>query len=220
MSGLERLKSRFFVDTDERMDHLLYDLPKTWWSRPYEYAWCASFATEQSVVLDAACGIGHPFKFFLGERCKSTFACDADPRIESFPDILEDIRQNVGEAAAAAAAAQIRPDTVAYARANLVALPYQDASFDLIFCISVLEHLSPADCAQSLREFSRTLKASGRLVLTFDYPTVNLEALERQLEEAGLAFSAEVDYVLPDHAVHSTLWGDLYVFRAVLQKKV
>lgn len=221
MSGLDELKSRFMVDTDARIDHLIFDLPKSWWSRPYEYAWCASFAWDGAVVLDAACGISHPFKFFLGERCRLAYACDQDARINSTAEIVAEVRANIGEKAAVQAAARIRPGGPLHlAQANLAALPYEDACFDLIYCISVLEHLSVNDCLQALKEFHRTLKPSGKLILTFDYPTVNLEILRRQMDEAGLEYMADVDYNLPPNAVHSTMWGDLYVFRAALRRRV
>jgi ubiquinone/menaquinone biosynthesis C-methylase UbiE len=220
MPESEQLQSRFFVDTDERSDHLVYDLPASWWSRPYEYAWCASFVSSDAIVLDAACGIGHPFKFYLDRHCRETHACDADLRIESTDGILEDARQHVGEAAARILENELtRPHRISLKLANLVSLPYVDASFDRIFCISVLEHLSPGDCAQALKEFSRTLASTGKLVLTFDYPTVNLEVLKRQIQDAGLHFCSTVDDTLPANAVHSTMWGDLYCFRAVLEKK-
>ncbi|WP_258525468.1 hypothetical protein [Paenibacillus sp. YN15] len=64
-----------------------------------------------------------------------------------------------------------------------------------------------------------SLKPSGKLILTFDYPTVNLETLRRQMDEAGLEYMADVNDSLPANAVHSTMWGDLHVFRAALRKR-
>ncbi len=90
--------------------------------------------------------------------------------------------------------------------------------FDTIFCISVLEHLSPADQLASLREFHRTLKPDGLLVLTFDYPTVDLARFEADAEEAGYRFPGSTDWTRPEDAITSELWGRLYRFRAVLQK--
>lgn len=220
MSVSDQLKSRFIVDTDNRIDHMIYDLPKDWWSRPYEYAWCASFASEEKVVLDAACGVCHPFKFYLSQHCKKVYACDLDPRITSTSHILDDIRVNVGEAGVAAAAPYISPSPkLSYAFANLIALPYVDDSFDLVYCVSVLEHLPSPDRATALKEFSRTLKPQGMLILTVDYPTVDLEELPVQLQAAGFKFAGEVDYERPENVVHSTMWGpDLSIFRLALVK--
>ncbi len=220
MSGLNQLQSRFIVDTDERVEHMIYDLPKSWWSRPYEYAWCSSFVSDEAVVLDAACGISHPFKFFLAEHCKMTYACDLDPRILSTESILKNIRDDIGvQEAEAAEVKRYTADTLALAHANLTSLPYENDLFDLIFCISVLEHMPVKDCVKAMEEFKRTLKPDGKLILTFDYPTVNLNVMDRMFDELGLEYADQVDYALPDHAVHSKMWGSLYIFRAVLRKR-
>ena len=64
------LTTRFFNTNDKRMDTVVFPLPSHWWSRFYEYAWAAEFCSENDVVLDAACGIPHPFKFYLAGKCK------------------------------------------------------------------------------------------------------------------------------------------------------
>ncbi len=220
MPGLNHLESRFIVDTDERIEHMIYDLPKSWWSRPYEYAWCSSFVSDEAVVLDAACGIPHPFKFFLAEHCRMTYACDLDPRILSNEAILEDIRNNIGVKEAETAESKgYTKDTLVLSKADLTDLPYEDSLFDLIFCISVLEHMPVKDCVKAMEEFKRTLKPDGKLILTFDYPTVNLNVMDRMFDELGLEYVDQVDYTLPDHAVHSSMWGKLYIFRAILRKR-
>ncbi|WP_410512006.1 methyltransferase domain-containing protein [Paenibacillus sp. BR2-3] len=209
--------SRFFVNDDDRREKLIYDLPDSWWSRPYEYEWCTNFISPHDTVLDAACGISHPLKFHLAGICEEVYACDVDKRILSEEAIRLEIARDIGEEAAREVFRR-RMDTLHLTHANLTALPYDDESFDTIFCISVLEHLSSQDTIYALREFHRTLNGEGLLVLTFDYPTVNLALLNDLFLQAGFVYWGETDFDLPADAVFTGLWGGLNCFRAVLKK--
>ena len=59
-------------------------------------------------------------------------------------------------------------DTAAHAHADLVgpieAIPAADASFDLVLCIQVLEHVD--DPAQAVRELARVTRPGGRVLLS------------------------------------------------------
>lgn len=210
--------SRFFVNTDERRDELIYKLPDTWWSRPFEYAWCTHFVSSHDVVLDAACGISHPLKFYLSEICEEVHACDLDARIERMEDVLFEITADVGEEAAWEVQSTVTP-RLHLSQANLTALPYEDEYFDTVFCISVLEHMEPQDQFQALQEFNRILNDEGLLILTFDFPTVNLNMISALLHYAGFQFWGETDFSLPPDAVRTEAWGGLNCFRAVLKKR-
>ncbi|OKP77928.1 methyltransferase type 11 [Paenibacillus helianthi] len=209
--------SRFFVNADARRDKLVYDLPESWWSRPYEYEWCTNFVSPHDVVLDAACGISHPLKFYLASYSAEVHACDMDARILSRDAIMEEISGDIGEEAALLAGAA-RTNRLHLAQANLTSLPYENEFFDTIFCISVLEHLSLEDSVRAVREFHRTLNEEGLLVLTFDYPTVNLLRINEVLLQAGFEYWGETDFKLPADAVRTEQWGGLSCFRAVLKK--
>ena len=50
------------------------------------------------------------------------------------------------------------------ANLNIESLPFADASFDLVTCTEVIEHLE--HYRQTLREMHRVLKPAGRLVVT------------------------------------------------------
>ncbi len=179
--------------------------------------WCINFISPHGVVLDAACGIPHPLKFYLAGVCAEVYACDVDRRIVSREAVLQEIDQVVGGKAAGQVLAR-RTTNLHLAEANLTGLPYEDESFDTIFCISVLEHLTLEDTVLTLREFHRTLNDEGLLVLTFDYPTVNLNVMNELLLQAGFQYWGETDFELPADAVHTDMWGGLHCFRAVLRK--
>ncbi|GAB6988676.1 class I SAM-dependent methyltransferase [Paenibacillus pini] len=214
----EHLESRFIKFSDPKINKLVYPLPTTWWSRPYEYQWCRAFVNAQHTVLDAACGISHPFKFYLTQQSKKAYACDSDPLICSFEDILRDIRTDIGEAAAAKIASEFE-DNHLFTQASITALPYEDKLFNTIFCISVLEHLQPDHAMEALQEFNRTLQDDGQLILTLDYPTVNLEFFQTLVHDTGFDFCAGTNFDLPSDALHTDQWGGLYCFRAALKKQ-
>lgn len=47
------------------------------------------------------------------------------------------------------------------------ALPVQDASFDAVLCLEVIEHLAAGEREPALREMVRALRPGGRLIVTF-----------------------------------------------------
>ncbi|MFA4136963.1 MULTISPECIES: class I SAM-dependent methyltransferase [unclassified Brevibacillus] len=111
-------------------------------------------------------------------------------------------------------------DGIHYCRANLTYLSYSNQKFDTISCISVLEHLEDPVMVQAFSEFHRVLKDDGQLVLTFDYPLINLARLQQVLAEVGLQFSGDVSFEMPTDVVYSDLYAPrLFFFRALLKKK-
>lgn len=210
--------SRFIRRDDPRDDRVVFPLPATWWSRPYEYAWAATFVERDAVVLDVACGVCHPFKFLLGERAAEAYACDWDERILSPDAILADIAECVGDAALASFD-RARLATVRMSACDMTQMPYADAMFDTLFCVSVLEHLPPAGQTASLKEFARVLKPDGLIVMTVDHPTVEIAHLETSMAEAGLRFAGSVDLSMPADAISSDMWGpELRCIRLLLEK--
>lgn len=227
----------FFTAADRRAAKFIFDLPKTWWSRIYEYEWAKQFCAGNDVALDAACGICHPFKFYLADNCRETHCCDLDARILSEREILQDVREAFGQAAGDNFPARYF-SAIHYTQASLVALPYADKYFDKIYCLSVLEHLNDDlnkfplptvdhptlsklkrhEIYDSLKEFKRVLKDDGYMILTFDYPSINLHYLAALAGELGLTFAGKTDFCLPPDAVYCPEW-DLYCFRAVIKKK-
>lgn len=211
--------SRFFVNTDVKRERLIYNLPESWWSRPYEYEWCMNFISPHDTVLDAACGITQPLKFHLAEVCEEVHACDKDERILSREAILQEIMLDIG-VEAADEVMRIGAERLHMAHADLKTLPYDNECFDTIFCISVLEHITPHDTVCVLREFHRILNGEGLLVLTFNYPTVDLSLMNELLLQAGFVYWGETDFELPADALYTDLDGGLNCFRAILKKVI
>ena len=231
---MDRLTSRFITPEDPRCDEVVLPLHPAWWSRPYEYSWAGSFA-EGGTVLDAACGIEHPFKFFLVDRVGEVHACDREEGILSRDAIRKGLRETYGEAAAAQLPERYL-DCIHFRRASITALPYGEGMFDRIFCISVLEHLEDSfnrhpwiprvdllrsllkrDIQLALGEFKRVLKDDGLIILTFDYPDITLDYLASVVRSLGLAFAGETNFTHPADALYAESL-QLYCFRAVLKK--
>lgn len=234
---MDHLISRFVTTHDERRNDFVFDLPECWWSRPYEYAWAARFADRNATVLDAACGIEHPLKFHLAQTCRQCHACDIDIRILNQSEMKSLIRAGFGESSIQSLFASGFPQ-INYSVASLTDLPWSDATFDRVFCISVLEHLKDRfnkwpllraarpflpfvhqDIYESLLEFRRVLAPEGLIVLTFDFPRINLQYLCDAMRRAGLKFAGDVDFERPRNAIYSA-GHRLYCFRAVLCHEV
>lgn len=212
----DKLTSRFFLDTDPTITKLVFEIPNTWWSRFYEYAWASLFAEPGDTVMDAGCGICHPFKFFLADRCSEVHACDNDQRILSPEAILQELKYYLSPDAVAGFP-QRYFEEIKFLQADITSLPYQSETFDKIFCISVLEHLSPEMIILTLQEFRRVLKKNGYIVLTFDYPVINLDSFSLHVVESGLKFPRPISFQLPSNAINSSLY-DLYCYRTILTK--
>ncbi len=209
--------SRFIVQSDAYIKKFIFDLPEAWWSRPYEYEWARQFAGENDVCLDAACGMSHPLKFYLHDKCKVVYACDIDERITSSVTILEAIAAELGEEIARQLPAKYLSG-IRYTQANIARLPYENKMFDRIYCISVLEHLEYLDIIKTFSEFSRVIKDDGLIILSFDYPTINLYFLQQLVFNFGFQFAGAVDFNLHSDAIFSDLWGRLYCFRALIKR--
>lgn len=121
------------------------------WSRIYEYPYCyeriSNFAKPEMRILDAGCGVTF-FPFFLNQRYNVT-CVDQDDYVDMFRAINE--KQNT---------------SVNFIRSALNSLPFPDDSFDVLYCISVLEHTD--NYPKILDEFKRVLKPGGLLIVTFD----------------------------------------------------
>jgi SAM-dependent methyltransferase len=137
------------------------------WLAPwYDSVWCPAFGLGRRYrdhvvalagfrpgerVLDAGCGTG-----WL-TRCAAeiTGPSGAAWGIDAAPDM---IRVALGEAARTRNSARFK-------LAAIEALPFEDASFDVVIASLVIHHLPSDVKATALREIHRVLKPNGRLLV-------------------------------------------------------
>lgn len=227
------LTSRFFQTSDPENRKFVYQMPVEWWSRKYEYEWAKQMCRENHVVLDAACGIEHPLKYYLADHCAKCYACDIDPRLMDAKAVEFATVEGFVDGKQTPFPKRYIED-IQYDLAALTDLPYEDNQFDRVFCISVLEHLKDRankwslvrnagpfsrlfrrDIHDSLVEFRRVLKPGGLIVLTFDFPRINLDYLRKVVAQTGLKFAGNVSFDRPQTSLYDAE-RKLYCFRAVL----
>jgi ubiquinone/menaquinone biosynthesis C-methylase UbiE len=102
--------------------------------------------------LDAGTGAGFLLPA-LAARCREVDAVDLSPVMKYTQGMLDKRGLH----------------NVKLAQADLVHLPYSDQTFDLVACLSVIEHMPDPDAA--LKEMARVLRPNGVLIL--GYPLEN-----------------------------------------------
>ncbi|MPQ43024.1 class I SAM-dependent methyltransferase [Clostridium tarantellae] len=216
MFNKEDAFSRFIKTTDYNTNDFIYNISEQWWSRLYEYPWAGKFADKYDICLDAACGIEHHFKYYLAENCKKVYCCDLDERLKDREYVFSYVKEYFGEEAYN----RILRNTekITFDVCNLSNLPYKDKSFDKIYCISVLEHMSLSDRLNTFNEFKRCLKDNGIIILTMDYPSVNLNEFKEQLDNTNLKFKYGYDFNIPEECLVSEIYPGLSCFRAIISK--
>ncbi|MDX1279324.1 class I SAM-dependent methyltransferase [Oceanihabitans sediminis] len=206
-------ESRFFRIDDKNSKTFVLDIADAWWSRKYEYEWAKQFCEKNDVVLDAASGVHHPFKYLLAKNCKEVIASDSDKNILSKKAIISKtkdiLKTNIDE--------KFLEDfkNLSYVHSPLEKMPFDDKKFDKIFCISVLEH-TPRTIVDIFDEFNRILKDDGMLVLTFDFPHIIPKQLEQIIDVKGFECVGDSNFEIPLHPLRQ---GALFCFRMLLKKK-
>lgn len=149
--------NKFFTIDDKKIDKLgEYNIPREWWSRGYEYSFASKYLKEGEIILDAGCGIEHPFKWFAATKVKKVIAIDIDERLKTL---------------------QHQPN-IKYLCIDFSNISNEVEKVDVIFCISVLEHLTPEQQKETIKQFSKVLKEKGKLILTVDFPILKPEILK------------------------------------------
>lgn len=151
------------------------------WSRQWEYPFVFAQVAEvvrthpHARILDA--GSGATFLPFYLRHCfrgTTVACCDTD---DTLTDVFSSLNRNMN-------------GDIDFSVADIRALPYDDQSFDLVYCVSVLEHTdSYGDILDELRRVSKR----GRLAITFDISLdgtrdMRMEHLDRLLKMLAVAF--------------------------------
>lgn len=194
------MSNKFFKTYDPRLDTLdNFVLPSEWWSRPYEYHFAAQFLNDDDVILDAGCGIKHPFKDYAAARVKKCIAIDNDKNIEIHRILQKNLElkcMNMTE----------------------LANNFNKDYFDKVFCISVLEHIqNNNDRIEIFKNFKKVLKPYGKIIITIDYPLMDINDLIKVVDESELKFEGKMEYSLNGDVIKSNLYN-LYCASAVIVK--
>lgn len=156
------------------------------WSRQWEYPYVFGKVAEvvrtrpHARILDA--GSGATFLPFHLARCfegTTVACCDTD---DTLADVFSSLNRNMD-------------GDIEFSTADIRALPYEDGSFDLVYCISVLEHTNSYE--DILAEFSR-VSNGGRLTITFDVGLdgtrdIRMEELDTMLNALAAVFDMGPD---------------------------
>lgn len=132
----------------------------TWariWEYPFAYhnieKWRWNWVeTRQPVVVDLGSGVTF-FPYTIARLGADVVCADIDPVCG----------RDIANASQHVAA---QPGSVSFRLIDGGKLPFQDGEVDLVYCISVLEHV--ADIESLLGEVHRVLRSGGHLVFTFD----------------------------------------------------
>lgn len=174
------------------------------WAKPWEWPWPILSAGLQPGmrVLDAGCG-SSPLLAYLARRGLDCYGVDKGTGMGKRDHLLRllGLRRQWGYFQHARWVR--RP--IRISREGIEDMSFPDESFDRVFCISVLEHLSENDWPIAMREMARVLRPSGRLVLTMDlWPFEQPWDCEQLVAEGGLRLVGErPDYSIPKEVRHS-----------------
>ena len=123
-----------------------------WGSRPYEYRWAESIVNIRGLdVLDL--GVGLPSQYGW---CRHVVEHHRPHRYVGV-DFDDRVRQE-----------EIHEPQLTVEWMDMTDLQFEDSSFDVIFCLSVFEHLPAESLARACAEAHRVLRPNGRLVVTLD----------------------------------------------------
>ena len=137
-------------------------------------------------VLDVACGEGYGTAL-IGTVARRAYGIDNDPKT------IEHARRSYGS------------ETVTYAVGDVLAIPVEDESIDVVVCFETLEHVDDHD--RLLAECARVLRPGGLLVLsTPDRDVYSAEGAHNEFHVREVD-SDEFRALLRRHFAHSAFGG-------------
>lgn len=123
---------------------------------------------EPQHILDFGCGVGRQLLHMTRHFPQAEWsACDVDPTNVKF------VRS--AYPGVAASASEFHPP-----------LSYQEASFDLVYSVSVFSHLAPDDHPVWLSELARVTRPGGIVLVTTEGPKALRTSLEGRFRAAGV----------------------------------
>ncbi len=86
---------------------------------------------------------------------------------------------------------------VNYYNGDFTKLSYGDGHFDLVTCVSVLEHMTPDDRTRGIKEMARVVKKGGKFIITYDKFKDDLT--DDFIKESGMTPAEIVRFIQPDN---------------------
>ena len=164
--GMEEYSGRFL----SKNDGVLENYGRKWtrdplhqWSRQWEYPYVFSKINDYihssararggtpTRILDAGSGATF-FPYYLAANMQDAQVVCID-QDRTLPDIYASLQASAG-------------GKVKFELGSLHQLPFDDGEFDVVYCISVLEHTN--NYHEIINEFRRVMKKDGILIVTFD----------------------------------------------------
>jgi len=157
------------------------------WEYPFSYSYIRQFlcvnnimnVSQRTSILDAGSGCTF-FPYYVNYKYPNSviYCCDYD---SSLALIFKRINKK-------------RSTNITFACYDIANMQYKDNSFDVIYCISVLEHTHDYD--RIIEEFKRVLKPKGLLIITFDISLdgnapISEDIAKDLLEKLGKLFKPE-----------------------------
>lgn len=162
------------------------------WEYPYVYLHLKRYRQEHSggelpKVADIGSGVTF-FPFSVARLGYDVICADTDVVCE--PDLRR-----------AGTIVEQNPGRVEFRLIKSSSLPFEDSECDLVYCISVLEHIE--DFENTVREISRILKNEGLLYLTIDLDLQGNSEIGVTRYQSLVAYLRKFfDFFLPDTTVH------------------
>lgn len=155
-------------------------------TREWEYTWSIinSKFRAGDRILDAGCG-NSPLLFYFYKRGCLCYGVDKKFSAEIYPNFSYSLKRKIAISLfksrflsplvnfqyhwGLAHSNKALGYEIHYIKGDMSGMPFADSSFDRIFSISVIEHLSREEMIGAALEFKRILKTKGLLVVTLDY---------------------------------------------------